>query len=225
MDADPDPLAQRLRDLGRLPVDAATSSRHLQAMARVGRSTGRLRGRLKIGLAFAAGLLIGGTGLASAGALPGPAQDAARTTLSKVGVKVPQGTERFNDPAVCGTDRATGQPFKNHGQYVKAHKGDPAAAQSMCGKPLKAGQKADSKPAEKPSDPTAGKPDDGDGGKGNSGNGRGKDKVKDPKVKDPKVMDDGETEPKKEAPVAPTSTNTKTSPPGSKESKEARPTR
>ena len=173
-----DALAARLRELGSHPVDPASSSRHLSAMATVGRGRRRLWTRLKVGAAFGAGLLLGGTGLASAGALPTSAQDVANKTLAKVGVKVPQGTERFNDPAICGTDPATQQPFGNHGQYVKAHQGDPAAAQSRCGKPLKAGQEEapSDKPAVDPSDPSAGK---GNAGKGN-GNGNGKAKAEKP---------------------------------------------
>ena len=171
---DDDALAARLRELGSHPVDPATSSRHLSAMATVGRGRRRLWTRLKVGAAVGAGLLLGGTGLASAGALPTSAQDVANKTLAKVGVKVPQGTERFNDPAICGTDPATQQPFRNHGQYVKAHQGDPAAAQSRCGKPLKAGQEGapSDKPAVDPSDPAA--------GKDNAGKGNGKAKAEKP---------------------------------------------
>lgn len=139
MHDDDDSLAERLHDLGRQPVDPATSSRHLSAMAAVEGSSGRFSTRLKVGAALGIGLLLGGTGLASAGALPGPAQGVASKTLAKVGVNVPHGTERFNAPAVCGTDPNTGQPFKNHGQYMRANEANPAAAQSRCGKPLKAG--------------------------------------------------------------------------------------
>jgi len=179
---DHDPLIDRLQALGHQPVDPATSSRHLSAMASVGGSHRRLWTRLKIGGAFGVGLVVGGTGLASAGALPGPAQDVAQKALSTVGVKVPkstQGTERFNDPTVCGLDPATQKPFRNHGQYVRTHPDDPAAAQSRCGKPLKADAGADqtpsSKPPENPSDPATGNGkggngDDANDNKGNSAN-------------------------------------------------------
>ena len=176
---DDDFLAERLRDLGRQPVDPATTSRHLSAMAAVGGSSGRFWTRLKVGAAFGAGLLIGGTGLASAGALPGPAQGVANKTLAKVGVNVPHGTERFNDPAVCGTDPNTGQPFKNHGQYVRANKANnPAAAQSRCGKPLQAGGPDGATPAVPggaPVDPGQQGQGQGNAGPGNSG--RAKDKA------------------------------------------------
>jgi hypothetical protein len=133
-----DALIERLRNLGRQQVPPATTARHVGAMASaVGRPHRAVR--LKVGTAFFAGLLLGGTGLATAGALPAPAQDVAHTTLSKVGLNVPEGTQRFNDTTVCGTDPQTGQPFRNHGQYVKAHKGDPNAATSRCGKPIQAG--------------------------------------------------------------------------------------
>lgn len=199
------PLVERLRDLGRRPIDPAISRDHLSAMAGVRPRRGQAWTRLKVGGAFAAGLLLGGTGLASAGALPGPAQNVAHTTLSKVGVNVPHGTARFNDPAVCGLDPATQQPFRNHGQYVKAHKGDPAAAQSRCGKPLKAGTGADPgsppKPAEDPADPN--RPGGGNG-KGN-GNGRGNgDKVKPAKDKGADEAKEPAAPPAPAAPAPPT---------------------
>jgi len=175
---DHDPLIDRLQALGHQPVDPATASRHLSAMATVGSGHRRLWTRLKIGSAFGVGLLLGGTGLASAGALPGSAQDAAHKALSTVGVKVPkgaQGTERFNDPAVCGIDPATQKPFRNHGQYVRTHQDDPAAAQSRCGKPLKADSGSDQtptvKPPASPSDPATGNDESGRGNGANENNG------------------------------------------------------
>ena len=77
--------------------------------------------------------MVGSMGLATAGALPDTAQDAAHTVLDKVGVNVPAGHERYNDPGVC-----PGGPYKNHGAYVRAHKDDPNAGTSPCGKPLNA---------------------------------------------------------------------------------------
>ncbi len=205
---DTDPIADRLRDLGRQPVEPAVASRHLSAMAAAPSGSSRSRTRLKIGAAFLVGLLVGGTGLASAGALPGPAQDAAHTTLSKVGVKVPQGTERFNDPAVCGTDPATQQPFRNHGQYVKAHKGDPAASQSRCGKPLKAGTEPDEKQTDPATDPAAGGSDQGGTADSTPKAGNGKGKGKPAKAKAQSGDADGKstdptTEPEGTAPSSP----------------------
>ena len=193
---DHDPLAERLRDLGRQPIDPATSGRHLSAMTAVRPRRGGAWTRLKVAGAFAAGLFLGGTGLASAGALPAPAQDVARSTLAKVGVNVPHGTERFNDPAVCGLDPATQQPFRNHGQYVRAHKNDPAAAQSRCGKPLKAGAPAGPGSAEKPGE------DPADPSKNGKGNGNGKGRGNSGKVKPPKEKDKGTDDAKEQGPPA-----------------------
>lgn len=135
-DFEPTELTDRLRALGSEPVDAHTQGVHLSMMATAAAPAAK-RGSAwaKLAAAFSAGVLLGGTGLASAGMLPDGAQDVAHTTLAKVGVEVPVGTARYNDPAVCGTDE-DGKPWKNHGQYVKAHKGDPDASKSDCGKPL-----------------------------------------------------------------------------------------
>ena len=128
-----DPIVDRLRDLGHEPMAPDLAARHLGTMAGVRPRAGRAV-KAKVGAAFFAGLLVGGTGLATAGALPAPAQDVAHTTLGSVGLDVPNGHARFTSG--CGTDPETGQPFKNHGQYVKAHHGGSAAGQSNCGKPL-----------------------------------------------------------------------------------------
>jgi hypothetical protein len=136
---DHDPLIDRLRSLGHQPVGPATAARHLGAIASVGGRTARVV-KLKVGAALFAGLMLGGAGLATAGALPGPAQDVAHSALSNVGVAVPKshGPARYNGPE-CGTDPQTHQPFSNHGQYVRAHKADPNAGASRCGKPVQAG--------------------------------------------------------------------------------------
>jgi hypothetical protein len=142
-----DDLIRRLRDFGSRPVDPVVASRHLTGLARPA-SRSPWRGRLKVGAAFAAGLLLGGAGLAHADALPDPAQQAAHTALGKVGINVPPGHQRYNDPAVC-----PGGPYRNHGQYVRTHKDDPNAGRSPCGKPLKSakggakGKEKDRRPA------------------------------------------------------------------------------
>jgi hypothetical protein len=84
--------------------------------------------------AAAVAVLGSGVGLAAADTLPAPAQEVAHKALGVVGVHVPPGHERFNDPAEC-----PGGPYRNHGAYVKAHKDDPDASKSRCGKPLHAG--------------------------------------------------------------------------------------
>jgi hypothetical protein len=163
-----EPLIERLRGLGQHPVDPATAGRHLGAMAGVRHPRARAV-KLKVGGAFFAGLLIGGTGLATAGALPGPAQDAAHSALSTVGVNVPDGHQRYNNPADCGASAN----YRNHGQYVKANKAkNPKADQSRCGKPLVAGtgdgtnETEGPEPAEAPEPPEAPEaPDSQDNGK------------------------------------------------------------
>jgi len=131
-------LLSRLRAMGRRPVDSELAGRHLAAMAgaadgpvAVARPHGH---RLKIVAAFTVGLLVGTTGLATAGALPNGAQEVAHHALGAVGVSVPHG-DRYQGPE-CGG------PVKNHGQYVRSQpKGSRAqAAASRCGKPLQAGQ-------------------------------------------------------------------------------------
>ncbi len=95
---DPDAtLARRLGALGSQPVEPAVASQHLTAMASVpARPAGGLRQKLQVAGALVAGLLIGSTGLAVAGALPDPLQDASSTALGKVNLDVPAGTERFD---------------------------------------------------------------------------------------------------------------------------------
>jgi hypothetical protein len=130
-----DDLIRRLRDLGTRPVDTSLASRHLTALAEAttaGRVPRRRVTRVKVAAAFAAGLLLGGTGLASAGALPDGVQEVAHQTLGQVGIDVPPGKERYNDPAVC-----PGGPYRNHGEYVRTHPDDPEAGRSPCGKPVK----------------------------------------------------------------------------------------
>src|SRR5688572_16756623 len=89
MSADLDPrdeLTERLRALGRRPVDPALQSQHLTAMAAVPASSplrSLLAGRVKIALAVIGGFLVGATGLASAGAM-GPLQPIAKTTVEAV---------------------------------------------------------------------------------------------------------------------------------------------
>jgi hypothetical protein len=58
-------------------------------------------------------------------------QDVAHNALDAVGVHVPPGHNRYNDPTVC-----PGGPYRNHGAYVRAHTSDPNAGASPCGKPV-----------------------------------------------------------------------------------------
>jgi len=125
----PEELLHRLRAMGQRPVDPALAA---EVMGRVRHRTSWWRStRLKVASAAAGGLLLGSVGLASAGTLPRPVQDVAHDALGAVGVGVPVGTARYNDPTAC-----PGGPYKNHGAYVKAHLNDPAAPDSPCGKPV-----------------------------------------------------------------------------------------
>src|SRR3954451_176716 len=83
--------------------------------------------RPAVAVAAMVGFLFGSLGLASAGALPDSVQDVAPDLLAPVGVDVPPGHVRFNDPTEC-----PGGPYTNHGDYVKQHKDDPNAGQSDC---------------------------------------------------------------------------------------------
>jgi hypothetical protein len=136
MDED-NPLIERLRSLGRSAIDPDVAARHLGAMANVRVRKARFV-KLKVGTAFAAGLLLGGTGLASAGALPTPAQNVAHGALSQVGVSVPSG-HSSHGPARYNGPECTGGPYANHGQYVRTHTSDPNTGSSRCGKPVQAG--------------------------------------------------------------------------------------
>ena len=119
---DEEQLVSRLQELGRQPVDAPTAER---VLARAGRT--RLAAwrstKAKVAAGIAGGFLAGSVGLASAGTLPAPVQDVAHGALGAVGINVPPGHSRYNGPECGGT-------YANHGAYVRAHKGDPAAARS-----------------------------------------------------------------------------------------------
>ena len=128
-------LADRLSALGRAPVDPAVASAHLTAMAAV-RSAKTVRPRRErfvpgtVAAAFAAGLILGGTSLASAGALGTTPQNTVADAAGHVGLDLPGGTPR-------STEGCDGETYKNHGQFV-ARGGDP---HSPCGKPLKSTDK------------------------------------------------------------------------------------
>jgi hypothetical protein len=123
-----DDVLQRLRRLGTQPIDPDQRAADLTAMARV-RPAATLRPKLRLAGAFLAGLLIGGSGLAAADALPDPAQHVAHTVLDRVGVDVPD-PDRYHGPE-CGTEVKG-----NHGEYVRD---DHGLATTDCGKPVQAG--------------------------------------------------------------------------------------
>jgi hypothetical protein len=124
-----DDLVARLGRLAQEPVDPAVASRHLTAMAGAPAARARRRGgfaRPKLVAAFVAGLVLGGTGLASAGVLGDSVQNRVADTAAHVGVDLPGGTQRSTDG--CGTSSHTA----THGDFV-SNGGDP---HSNCGKPL-----------------------------------------------------------------------------------------
>ncbi len=127
-----DDLEQRLAGLGRQPLPPGLASEHLTRIAEAG-TTSRWPSKLRVGAAFLAGLLLGGSGLAAAGALPDPVQHAAHRALDTVGVDVPD-PERYHG-AECGDEVK-----RNHGAYVRD---DHSLAQSRCGKPVQAGSADD----------------------------------------------------------------------------------
>jgi hypothetical protein len=159
-----DPLVERLRSLGRDPVRPGVAARHLDAMAGAPVKTHRFV-KVKVGTAFFAGLMLGGTGLAYADALPAPVQVAAHGALSDLGVSVPNGhgPARYNGP------ECSGGPYANHGQYVRSHHADPNAGTSRCGKPVQAGSGGATGDTEAPETPDT---DQGNGpGAAHSGHG------------------------------------------------------
>lgn len=123
-----DDLRSRLRALAAQEIDPALQQAHLARMADVPGHR-RLRPKLRAAGVFLAGLLVGGSGLAAAGALPDPAQHAAHQVLGEVGVDIPD-PERYHGPE-CGPERK-----RNHGGYVRDNK---ELARSDCGKPLGTG--------------------------------------------------------------------------------------
>ena len=186
-----EPVIESLRALGKEPIDPVTANRHLSRMVDVRARTPFVT-KVKVGAAFGIGILVGSAGLASAGALPGPAQGIAHSVLSSVGVHVPGGPQRYDGPECGGT-------YKNHGQYVRAHTQDPNAGRSRCGKPIQSGTGSDSTDVPDTPDNSSGVPpgnghanakshgDAGTGGDEQSGN----------------SGDSGSTAPASQAPVAP----------------------
>ncbi len=110
-----DALTSRLRDLGTPPVPDTVRAQHLSRMDAAVPALPRREkrfGRLAVAAAAIVGFFAGSTGLAMAGALPGPAQGVAHDVLSVVQVDVPDHPQ-------------------NHGKCVSeaahAHPNDPVA--------------------------------------------------------------------------------------------------
>ena len=124
-------VIERLHAYGRAPLPPEARDHVLARLA--DRTGARRRLRWRVAVGGVAALLVGSGGLATAGALPAPVQDVAHRALQAVGVNVPPGHERYNDPVDC-----PGGPYANHGDYVSKHPDDPTAGRSPCGKPTKA---------------------------------------------------------------------------------------
>lgn len=141
-------VRRRLGAIGTQPVDPALQSAHLTALAQMP-ARRSLRPKLRTAGVFLAGLLVGGSGLAAAGALPDPAQHAAHRVLDGVGIDVPD-PERYHGPE-CGAEVK-----RNHGAYVHD---DHDLAGADCGKPVGAGHDDDgSEGAGQPKGPCQGPP-------------------------------------------------------------------
>lgn len=137
----------------RQPISPGRQAADLTAMASIRPAPGRLAAKVRVAAAFVAGLVLGGSGLAAANALPDPAQHVAHQALDRVGIQVPD-PARYHGPE-CGDG-----VMKNHGGYVKV---DKALAKSDCGKPVGAGGDDTSegeagKAAKAPKGPCQGKP-------------------------------------------------------------------
>ena len=128
--ADHDRLTEQLRRLGERPVERDLAGHHLTAiLLSPRRASGSRFSKVTVAAAFAAGLILGGTSLASAGVLGATAQRTVADTVDGVGIDLPGGTPRSTEG--CG-----GEEVRNHGQFVSGG-GDP---HSECGKPLVSGK-------------------------------------------------------------------------------------
>ena len=160
MDEPDEELARRLAAFASAPLDPTVAARCTSRL-RDGMRTRRRATRAAVLVAALVGtMLLSGVGLAAADTLPDPVQEVAHTTLAKVGVHVPPGHERYNDPVVC-----PGGPYKNHGAYVRAHKDDPDGRIIAL---REAGQVDEPTPTRPGSDdePDSAAPDDGNEGTG-----------------------------------------------------------
>lgn len=118
MDAhdDSNHVTDRLRALGRQPVPDELSRQHLMEMRMQPAPRPAKRfGRLAVAGAAIVGFMAGSTGLAAAGALPGPAQGVAHDVLGAVGVDVPDNRGRCVSQAARthGEDEVAKQTAKD----------------------------------------------------------------------------------------------------------------
>lgn len=95
MSHDADHTEERLAALGRQPIDPDVRAAHLRrADAASPEPTRRRFGPAAIAAAAVVGFFVGSAGLATAGALPDPAQNVAHDVLGVVKVEVPEGGNR-----------------------------------------------------------------------------------------------------------------------------------
>ena len=107
-------VTRRLQQFGSAPLAADVEARALGRL-RAGRQVSRGVSRTRLlSAAAVAAFFAGGVGLAAADVLPPSAQEVAHNALNAVGVHVPPGHDRYNDPTVC-----PGGPYANHGAYVR----------------------------------------------------------------------------------------------------------
>lgn len=167
---DHDDLARRLSGLGDQPVPEDVRARHLHAMRQavdVSRSTPPLRrpfGRAVVAAAALAGFLVGSTGFAMAGALPGPVQGVAHDVLSVVQVDVPDwrnrgecvsAAARVGDEAAKAACPKGGPPDGTAGRDRTA---GPDGASGTKGKPAKPAKPDEADGPNRDDDPCTGKP-------------------------------------------------------------------
>ena len=159
-------LRRRLAAAGAAPLDPAVAAR-TQARLSGARPSPRPRIPRKLVLVAATvGFVLGSVGLAAADTLPDSVQEAAHDALAQVGMHVPPGHDRYNDPVVC-----PGGPYKNHGEYVRTHKDDPDAGATPCGKPVKSTASGDDATGDqaRPGDDETGPPPWAHGNKASNG--------------------------------------------------------
>ena len=157
-------LTDRLRDLGRQPIDPATAASQLTAMASVPRARQRRFGRLAVAGAALAAFVLGGSGLAVAGAVPTPVEDAVNQVMEATGFRnrgecvsqaarsgdeaakaaCPKGKESKGDRGRSGAAKARLEEKKNDGDPctgppVWAGRGRPTAAEKEARRAEKAG--------------------------------------------------------------------------------------
>jgi len=120
VDVNENDLRERLRAIGRPPIDAATQETHRRRIDAASVHSARPRrrfGAVSVGAACVVGFLVGSTGLAMADALPDPAQQVAHHVLGAVQVDVPTGKEGKRGPCVAAAaklkDKATKQAAKD----------------------------------------------------------------------------------------------------------------